>query len=36
MEELRKIHGLELQDMRTVPFNVDAAYVVSGGIPHGQ
>jgi hypothetical protein len=36
MEELRKIHELELQDPRLVPFNVDAAYVACKGIPHGR
>jgi hypothetical protein len=26
MEELKKIHGAEVQDLRSVPFNVDATY----------
>jgi hypothetical protein len=36
MEELRKIHVPELQDLRLVPFNVDAAYATGGGTPHGR
>jgi hypothetical protein len=35
-EELRKIHGLELEDPRSMPFNVDAAYAAGGGTPHGR
>jgi hypothetical protein len=34
MKEMRKIHGPELQDPRTVPFNVDIAYAAGGGTPH--
>jgi hypothetical protein len=33
-EELRKIHEPELEDLRFVPFNIDAAYAVSRGTPH--
>jgi hypothetical protein len=33
---LKKIHGLELEDPRPVPFNVDTAYAASGGTPHGK
>jgi hypothetical protein len=36
MEELKKIHGPELEDLRSVPFNVDDAYAASGGTPHGR
>jgi hypothetical protein len=36
MEELRKIHGPDVQDPRSVPFNVDAAYAMRGGTPHGR
>jgi hypothetical protein len=35
-EELRKIHGPELEDPRFVPFNIDAAYAAGGGTPHGR
>jgi hypothetical protein len=35
-EELRKIHGPELEDPRSMLFNVDAAYVAGGGTPHGR
>jgi hypothetical protein len=31
---LRKIYGPELEDPRSMPFNVDAAYVVCGCTPH--
>jgi hypothetical protein len=34
MEELKKIHGPKLEDPRSVPFNVDTAYVMGGGTPH--
>jgi hypothetical protein len=34
MEELRKIHGPDLEDLRLVPFNADVAYVADGGTPH--
>jgi hypothetical protein len=33
MEELRKVHGPELQDPMSVPFNVDIAYATGGGTP---
>jgi hypothetical protein len=36
MKELKKIHEPELEDPMSVPFNVDVAYVVSGGTPHGR
>jgi hypothetical protein len=36
MEELKKIHGPKLEDPRSVPFNVDTAYVMGGGTPHGR
>jgi hypothetical protein len=32
--ELMKIHGSELEHTRLVPFNVDTAYAVGGGISH--
>jgi hypothetical protein len=35
MQELKKIHGPELEDPRSVPFNVDAVYASNGGTPHG-
>jgi hypothetical protein len=35
-EELSKIHGLELEDPRFVPFNVNATYAAGGGTPHGR
>jgi hypothetical protein len=35
MQELKKIHGPELEDPRSVPFNVDTAYALNGGTPHG-
>jgi hypothetical protein len=34
--KLKKIHGLELEDLRSLPFNVDAAYAVGGGTLHGR
>jgi hypothetical protein len=34
--ELMKIHGPQLEDSRSVPFNVDAAYAAGGGTPHGR
>jgi hypothetical protein len=34
--KLKKIHGLELEDLRSVPFNVDAPYVAGGCTPHGR
>jgi hypothetical protein len=35
-EELKKIHMPELEDPRSVPFNVDAAYPAGGGTLHGR
>jgi hypothetical protein len=35
-EELRKIQKPELEDLSSVPFNVDVAYAAGGGIPHGR
>jgi hypothetical protein len=35
-EELRKIHGSELEDPMSVPFNVDVAYAAGGGTPHAR
>jgi hypothetical protein len=35
-QELKKIHGPKLEDLRSVPFNVDAAYASGGGTPHGR
>jgi hypothetical protein len=35
-EELRKIHKPELENPRSVPFNVDVAYAAGGGTPHGR
>jgi hypothetical protein len=34
-EELTKIHRPEIEDPRSVPFNIDAAYDAGGGTPHG-
>jgi hypothetical protein len=31
-----KIHGPELEDPRSVPFNIDVAYATGGGISHGR
>jgi hypothetical protein len=36
MKELRKVHGSELQVLRTVSFNVNAAYAAGGGTLHGR
>jgi hypothetical protein len=38
---LKKIHGPELEDprsedLRSVPFNVNVAYIAGGGTPHGR
>jgi hypothetical protein len=33
-EELRKIHGPDIEDSRSVPFNIDATYAVGGGTCH--
>jgi hypothetical protein len=35
-QELRKIHGDDLEDPRSVPFNPDAVYAVGRGTPHGR
>jgi hypothetical protein len=35
MKDLKKIHALELEYPRSVPFNVDDAYAAGGGTPHG-
>jgi hypothetical protein len=35
-QELKKIHGPELEDPRLVPFNVDVAYAMGGGTLHGR
>jgi hypothetical protein len=35
-QELRKIHGDDLEDPRSVHFNLDVAYVAGGGTPHGR
>jgi hypothetical protein len=34
MEELKKIHGLDVQDPTSVPFNVDGAYATGRGTPY--
>jgi hypothetical protein len=36
MEELKKIHMLEVEDPRSIPFNVDTAYDASRSTPHGR
>jgi hypothetical protein len=36
MEELKKIHGLDVQDLRLVPFDVPAAYATGGGTSRGS
>jgi hypothetical protein len=36
MKELRKIHEPELQDPRSVPFNIDVAYAMGGSTSHGR
>jgi hypothetical protein len=35
-QELKKIHGPKLEEPRSVPFNVDAAYASGRGTPHGR
>jgi hypothetical protein len=30
---LKKVHGTELEDLRSVPFNVDVAYATGGCTP---
>jgi hypothetical protein len=32
MDELRKIHMPELQDLRSIPFNIDTTYAAGEGI----
>jgi hypothetical protein len=34
--ELRKIHGPQLEDPRSVPFNIDVVFAAGGGTPHGR
>jgi hypothetical protein len=34
--ELKKIHGPEREDPRSVPFNVDVVYAVGEGTPDGR
>jgi hypothetical protein len=34
-KELKKIHRPELEDSRSVPFNIDVAYATGGGTSHG-
>jgi hypothetical protein len=36
IQELKKIHGPELEDPRSVPLNVDVVYAVGGGTSHGR
>jgi hypothetical protein len=36
MEELKKIHGLDVQDPTLVPFNIDSVYATGRGTPHGR
>jgi hypothetical protein len=36
MEELKKIDMLDVQDPRSVPFNLPAVYAMSGGTPYGR
>jgi hypothetical protein len=36
MLELRKIHGPEVQDPRSIPFDLAATYATGGGTPHGR
>jgi hypothetical protein len=36
MEELNKIHVPDVQDPRSVPFDVPAAYAMGGGTPNGR
>jgi hypothetical protein len=35
MEELKKIHIPDVQDLRSVPFDVPAAYATGGGRMEG-
>jgi hypothetical protein len=34
MKELRKIHRSEVQDTRSVPFDLVVGYATDGGTPH--
>jgi hypothetical protein len=36
IQELKKIHGPELEDPRLVPLNIDVAYASGGGTPYGR
>jgi hypothetical protein len=36
MEELKKIHDPDVQDPRSAPFDVLAAYATGEGTPHGR
>jgi hypothetical protein len=36
MEESKKIRGRDLEDMRSVTFNIDIAYAASGGTLNGR
>jgi hypothetical protein len=36
MEELKKIHGSDVQDLRSVPFDVLTAYATGGGTSRGS
>jgi hypothetical protein len=31
MEELKKIHGPDVQDLRSIPINLPVAYATGGG-----
>jgi hypothetical protein len=35
-QELKKIHGPEIENPSSVPLNIDAVYAVGGGTPHGR
>jgi hypothetical protein len=35
-EELRKIHGPQLEDPRSMPHNVDVVYAAGGGTPQAR
>jgi hypothetical protein len=35
-EELKKIHMPDIQDSRSVPFDVPVAYATGGGTPYGR
>jgi hypothetical protein len=36
MEELKKIHGTDVQDPRSLPFNLPAVYAMGEVTPHGR